>query len=164
MSLSSNAVTGVVPVDVIRPLSGLEFMKALSEGRFPRPPIGKLVDFQLTEVELGQAVFTAMPGEQHYNPLGSVHGGYISTLLDSCMGCAVHTRLAPGQGFTSLELKVNFVRRVSAETGPVRAEGKVIHLGGQIATAEGRLVDANGRLLAHGTTTCLIFRLPDGPK
>jgi uncharacterized protein (TIGR00369 family) len=164
MSLSSNAVTGVVPVDVVRRLSGLEFMKALSEGRFPRPPIANLVDFQLVEVELGRAVFAATPSEEHYNPLGSVHGGYISTLLDSCMGCAVHTRLGPGQGFTSLEIKVNFVRRVSADTGPVRAEGKVIHVGGQIATAEGRLIDADGRLLAHGTTTCLIFRLPEGPK
>jgi uncharacterized protein (TIGR00369 family) len=163
MSFSSNAVTGVVPVDVIRPLSGYEFMKALRDGRFPRPPIANLVDFQLVEVELGRAVFAATPGEEHYNPLGSVHGGYISTLLDSCMGCAVHTRLGPGQGFTSLEIKVNFVRRVSAETGPMRAEGKVIHLGGQIATAEGRLMDADGRLLAHGTTTCLIFRLPERP-
>jgi uncharacterized protein (TIGR00369 family) len=164
MSLSSNVDTGVVPVDVIRHLSGLEFLEALSEGRFPRPPIASLLDFQVVEVEQGRAVFAATPGEQHYNPLGSVHGGYISTLLDSCMGCAVHTRLGPGQGYTSLELKVNFVRRVSADTGPVRAEGKVIHLGGQIATAEGRLIDAGGRLLAHGTTTCLIFRLPDGPK
>jgi uncharacterized protein (TIGR00369 family) len=161
MSLSSNAVTGVVPVDVVRHLSGLEFIIGLSEGRFPRPPIANLMDFQIVEVELGRAVFAATPGQQHYNPLGSVHGGYISTLLDSCMGCAVHTKLGPGQGYTSLELKVNFVRRVSAETGPVRAEGKVIHGGGQIATAEGRLVDAGGRLLAHGTTTCLIFRLPE---
>jgi acyl-coenzyme A thioesterase PaaI-like protein len=106
MALSSNnPATGVVPVDVIRPLSGFEFIKGLGEGRFPRPPIANLVDFQLVEVELGQVVFAATPGEQHYNPLGSVHGGYISTLLDSCMGCAVHTRLAPGQGFTSLELR-----------------------------------------------------------
>jgi len=164
MSLSSNADTGVVPVEVVRHLSGLDFIKGLSEGRFPRPPIADLMDFQVVEVEPGRAVFAATPGEQHYNPLGSVHGGYISTLLDSCMGCAVHTRLTPGQGYTSLELKVNFVRRVSADTGAVRAEGKVIHLGGQIATAEGRLIDAGGRLLAHGTTTCLIFRLPDCPK
>ena len=163
MSLSSNADTGVVPVEVVRHLSGLDFIKGLSEGRFPRPPIADLMDFQVVEVEPGRAVFAATPGEQHYNPLGSVHGGYISTLLDSCMGCAVHTRLGPGQGYTSLEIKVNFVRRVSAETGPMRAEGKVIHLGGQIATAEGRLIDAGGRLLAHGTTTCLIFRLPDRP-
>ncbi len=167
MSLSftdAKAVTGVVPVNAVRPLSGLEFITALSEGRFPKPPIAVLMDFQPVEVERGRVVFAATPGEQHYNPLGSVHGGYISTLLDSCMGCAVHTQLGPGQGYTSLELKVNFVRRVSAETGPVRAEGKVIHVGGQVATAEGRLVDAEGRLLAHGTTTCLIFRLPDGPK
>ncbi|MFZ0206062.1 MAG: PaaI family thioesterase, partial [Roseiarcus sp.] len=158
------AVTGVVPVNAVRPLSGLEFITALSEGRFPKPPIAVLMDFQPVEVERGRVVFAATPGEQHYNPLGSVHGGYISTLLDSCMGCAVHTQLGPGQGYTSLELKVNFVRRVSAETGPVRAEGKVIHVGGQVATAEGRLVDADNRLLAHGTTTCLVFRLPDGPK
>jgi uncharacterized protein (TIGR00369 family) len=161
---SLNADTGVVPVDVVRPLSGFEFIQGLSEGRFPRPPIANLMDFQIVEVEPGRAVFAATPGEQHYNPLGSVHRGYTSTLLDSCMGCAVHTRLGPGQGFTSLELKVNFVRRVSADTGPVRAEGKVIHFGGQIATAEGRLTDEGGRLLAHGTTTCLIFRLPDCPK
>ena len=164
MSLSSAApAVGIVPVDVVRTLSGLEFMVGLSEGRFPKPPIAVLMDFQPVEVERGRVVFAATPGESHYNPLGSVHGGYISTLLDSCMGCAVHTQLGPGQGYTSLELKVNFVRRVSVETGPVRAEGKVIHVGGQIATAEGRLVDAGGRLLAHGTTTCLIFRLPERP-
>jgi uncharacterized protein (TIGR00369 family) len=167
MSLSSidpKAATGVVPVDVVRRLSGLEFIQGLGEGRFPRPPIAALMDFLPVEVERGRVVFEATPGEQHYNPLGAVHGGYISTLLDSCMGCAVHTELGPGQGYTSLELKVNFVRRVSAETGPVRAEGKVIHVGGQVATAEGRLVDADGRLLAHGTTTCLVFRLPERPK
>jgi uncharacterized protein (TIGR00369 family) len=167
MSLSftdPKAVTGIVPVDVVRPLSGLEFITALSEGRFPKPPIAVLMDFQPVEVERGRVVFEATPGEQHYNPLGSVHGGYISTLLDSCMGCAVHTELGPGQGYTTLELKVNFVRRVSTESGTVRAEGKVIHVGGQVATADGRLVDADGRLLAHGTTTCLVFRLPDGPK
>ena len=167
MSLSSidpKVAIGVVPVDVVRRLSGLEFIQGLGEGRFPRPPIATLMDFLPVEAERGRVVFEATPGEQHYNPLGSVHGGYITTLLDSCMGCAVHTELGPGQGYTSLELKVNFVRRVSAETGPVRAEGKVIHVGGQVATAEGRLVDADGRLLAHGTTTCLVFRLPERPK
>ena len=99
MSISSSAakaVTGVVPVDVVRPLSGLEFMRALSDGRFPRPPMAALMDFLAVEVERGRVVFAATPGEQHYNPLGSVHGGYISTLLDSCMGCAVHTELGPG--------------------------------------------------------------------
>jgi uncharacterized protein (TIGR00369 family) len=162
--VSTNRVTGLVPLDVVRPLSGLEFIKGLSEGQFPRPPIAALMDFEPVEVERGRVVFAATPDERHYNPLGSVHGGYISTLLDSCMGCAVHTHLEAGQSFTSLELKVNFIRRVSAETGPVRAEGRVIHVGGQIATAEGRLVDASGRLLAHGTTTCLIFRLPERPS
>src|SRR5271169_3832461 len=99
MSLSFTdlkAVTGVVPVDVVRRLSGLEFMQGLSEGRFPKPPMAALMDFLAVEVERGRVVFAATPGEQHYNPLGSVHGGYISTLLDSCMGCAVHTELGPG--------------------------------------------------------------------
>jgi uncharacterized protein (TIGR00369 family) len=152
---------GVVTVDELRSLSGLQLMQGLLDGQFPPPPIAVLMGFGFSEIEEGRVVFTATPASEHYNPLGSVHGGYISTLLDSCVGCAVHTRLKPGFGYTSLELKVNFVRRVSAETGPVRAEGKVIHLGGQIATAEGRLTDAQGRLLAHATTTCLIFRLPE---
>src|SRR5271156_2229057 len=127
-SIDPKAATGVVPVDVVRRLSGLEFIQGLSDGRFPRPPIAALMDFLPVEVERGRVVFEATPGEQHYNPLGAVHGGYIATLLDSCMGCAVHTELGPGQGYSTLELKVNFVRRVSTETGPVRAEGKVIHV------------------------------------
>ena len=166
MSLASEARadTGVVAVDVVRPLSGLEFIAALADGRFPRPPIATLLDFRPVEVERGRVVFAATPGEQHLNPLGAVHGGYVATLLDSCMGCAIHTELGPGQSYTTLELKVNFVRRVTPDTGPVRAEGEVIHVGSQVATAEDRLVDASGRLLAHATTTCLIFRLPDRPS
>jgi len=151
---------GIVPLDTMRDLSGLEFMTGLTEGRFPPPPIAVLMNFSVVEIAEGRAVFAASPSADHYNPLGGVHGGYISTLLDSCMGCAVHTRLKAGQGYTTLELKVNFIRGVTAETGEVRAEGKVIHVGGQTATAEGRLVDSRGRLLAHGTTTCLIFPLP----
>jgi uncharacterized protein (TIGR00369 family) len=150
----------VVSRETLRALSGVEFMKGLGEGRFPRPPIAALLGFRPIEVEEGMVTFGATPGFDHLNPLGIVHGGYVATLLDSCMGCAVHSRLKPGQGYTTLELKVNFIRAVSPETGPVRAEGKVIHVGGQTATAEGRLIDESGRLLAHATTTCLIFRLP----
>jgi uncharacterized protein (TIGR00369 family) len=160
-STETRADTGVVAVDAVSPLSGLEFITALADGRFPRPPIATLLDFRPVEVERGRVVFAATPGESHLNPLGAVHGGYVATLLDSCMGCAVHTELGPGQSYTTLELKVNFVRRVTPDTGPVRAEGEVIHVGSQVATAEGRLVDASGRLLAHATTTCLIFRLPE---
>ena len=149
-----------LPLETLRELSGLEQMRGMIDGRFPRPPISKLLDFALIEADEGHVVFEATPGFDHYNPLGSVHGGYASTLLDSCMGCAVHTRMKPGQGYTTLELKVNFIRAMKAGTGPVRAIGDIIHVGGQTATAEGRLIDAEGKLLAHGTTTCLVFRLP----
>ena len=123
-------------------------------------PIAALLGFQPAEVESGRAVFVAIPDARHYNPIGSVHGGYAATLLDSCMACAVHSKLKAGQGYTTVELKVNFVTQISADTGEVRAEGKVIHFGKQIASAEGRLTDARGRLLAHATTTCLVFSSP----
>lgn len=151
---------GVVAPDVLSSLSGLEFLQGIADGRFPPPPIAALLSFRPEEVESGRAVFVSTPNCGLYNPIGSVHGGYAATLLDSCMACAVHSKLKAGQGYTTVELKVNFVRPLSAETGPVRAEGKVIHVGRQIATAEGRLTDARGRLLAHATTTCLIFSLP----
>jgi uncharacterized protein (TIGR00369 family) len=159
MTASSQA-PGVAPLDQVRDLSGLEFMRRIHDGRFPPPPIAVLMGFGIIEIGEGLAVFGATPNRDQYNPLGAVHGGYISTLLDSCMGCAVHTGLKAGLGYTTLELKVNFIRGVNADTGPVQAEGKVIHLGKQTATAEGRLTDARGRLLAHGTTTCLIFPMP----
>lgn len=154
------SATGVVDADVLRSLSGLEFLRGIAEGRFPAPPISALLGFQPVEVESGRAVFAATPDVRHYNPIGSVHGGYAATLLDSCMACAVHSQLNAGQAYTTLEFKVNFVRPISANTGEVRAEGKVIHAGQRVASAEGRLTDAHGRLLAHATTTCLIFPLP----
>lgn len=135
-------------------------MQALLEGRLPRAPIAGVIGMTLLEVAPGRVVFGGEPGAQHYNPLGSVHGGYAATLLDSCMGCAVHTTLAAGQGYTTLELKVSYVRGMSASTGPVRAEGSVLNSGRRAAFAEARLLDGTGRLLAHGTTTCLIFPLP----
>lgn len=138
-------------------LSGLEFMKAVFEGRLQPPPIMATIGISGGEVEEGKAVFFGEAGEYLYNPIGVVHGGFAMTILDSAMGCAVHTTLAAGERYTSLETKVNFVRPITAETGPVRCEGVVVHRGGTVATAEGKLIAANtGKLLAHGTSTCLI--------
>jgi len=141
-----------------RALSGLEYLRKIAAGELPRPPIGALMNFSPVEVSEGRAVFSVEPAEYHYNPLGVVHGGLAATLLDSAMGCAVHSALPAGAWYTTLEIKVNFVRAMIAETGVVRCEAKLIHLGGRTATAEGRVVDAAGKLYAHGTTTCLIFR------
>jgi uncharacterized protein (TIGR00369 family) len=150
---------GLVPPEVAATMSGLELLQGMIAGRFPGPPIMELIRFRLVEVENGRAVFTGTPGFEHYNPLGTVHGGYAATLLDSCMGCSVHTTLPKGTGYTTLEFKISLVRAVTADTGPVRAEGKVISSGRRVATAEGRLTDAGGRLLAHATTTCLVFEV-----
>jgi len=140
-------------------LSGLEFIKAVFDGTLPPPPIAATMEFKGAEVDEGRAVFVGDPGEYLYNPIGVVHGGFAMTLLDSAMGCAVHTTLAAGEGYTSLETSVNFVRPITRETGPVRCEGTVLHRGGRIATAEGRLTSQKtGKLLAHGTTTCLVMR------
>jgi uncharacterized protein (TIGR00369 family) len=151
------AKAGVVSMEEARKLSGLEFMQGIVSGKYPIPPIAETMDFTLDEVGPGLAIFSGEGKFAHYNPLGTVHGGWIATLLDSCMGCCVHTMLKPGQGYTSLEIKVNFVRPVLDTSGRVRAEGRVIHMGRTTATAEGKLIDANGKLLAHGTTTCIIF-------
>jgi uncharacterized protein (TIGR00369 family) len=140
-----------------RELSGIEYVRQIFDGELPPPPIAELMGFRGVEFEHGRAVFEMTPGPQHYNPIGTVHGGVALTLLDSAMGCAVHTTLAAGVGYTTLELKANLVRAITAETGLIRCEGSVVHVGSRIGTAEGRLVDAAGKLLAHGTTTCLIF-------
>ena len=155
--MTAEAGYGVVPIEEARAIDGLTLFKGLLEGRFPAPPISKVLGFTVTEVELGRVVFDYLPVYDHYNPLGSVHGGIAATLLDSVMGCCIHTTLKAGIGYTTVEIKVNYVRAMTDKTGPVRAEGKVINTGSRIATAEGRLVDASGKLLAHGTTTCLIF-------
>ena len=138
-------------------LSGLEYIHAIFAGELPPPPIAVLMGFRGVEATPGRAVFEMEPGPQHYNPIGSVHGGVALTLLDSAMGCAVHTLLDAGVRYTTLEVKTNFVRPMTAETGLIRCEGTVIHRGGRVATAEGRILDDAGKLLAHGTTTCLIL-------
>ena len=140
-------------------LSGLEFIKAIFDGKLPSPPITATMGFTGGSIEEGKVTFVGEPGEHLYNPIGVVHGGFAMTLLDSAMGCAVHTTLGVGEAYTTLEAKVNFVRPITLETGPVRCEGTVIHRGGTIATAEGRVIaDRTGKLLAHGTTTCLVLK------
>jgi uncharacterized protein (TIGR00369 family) len=141
-------------------MSGLDYLRAIQNGDVPAPPIVLLLDMSIEEVEPGRAVFELVPAEYHFNPIGMVHGGVLTTLLDSAMGCAVHAMLPAGSAYTTLELKVNFLRRVTTETGRLRCEGSVIHLGRTVATAEGRIVDGDGRLVAHATTTCLVA-LPD---
>jgi uncharacterized protein (TIGR00369 family) len=141
-----------------RQLRGMDYIQAIFAGELPAPPISQLMGFRGVSAEPGRAVFEMEPGPQHYNPIGSVHGGVALTLLDSAMGCAVHTLLEAGVGYTTLELKTNFVRPITADTGLIRCEGVVIHQGSRIATAEGKLTDSSGKLLAHGTTTCLIFQ------
>ncbi len=155
--MADQAGYGVVPVETMKGMSGLEFVQAICDGRLPQPPICELLGFALVEVSYGLAVFEGTPGRRHYNPLGSVHGGYAATLLDSCMGCAVQTTLARGIGYTTLEFKVNLLKAISDTTGPVRAEGRILSSGRRIATSDGRLTDAQGRLLATGTTTCLVM-------
>jgi uncharacterized protein (TIGR00369 family) len=139
-------------------ISGIAYLKALQSGELPPPPFAVLLDISMHEVSEGRVVFTAEPSEFHYNPLGTVHGGVMATLLDSALGCAVQSMLPAGTSYTTLELKVNFLRPVTAKTGTIYAEGKIIHLGGRVATAEGRVTDAAGKLYAHGTTTCIILR------
>ncbi len=138
-------------------MAGIDYIRALLNGDLPAPPIARLMGFTLVEAEVGRAVFACEPGEYHYNPIGAVHGGLAATLLDSAMGCAIHTTLAAGAGYTTVELHINYLRPLTRDTGTVRCEGKTIHVGRQLATAEARIVDANGKLYAHGTTTCLVF-------
>ncbi|HRI50981.1 MAG TPA: PaaI family thioesterase [Pseudomonadota bacterium] len=138
-------------------MSGLEYMRSILKGEVSMAPIGLMLDIRLIEAEEGRIVLTVDPAEYHYNPIGSVHGGVISTLLDSAMGCAIHTLLPQGTGYSTVDLHLNFVRPITAATGTVRAEGKSIHLGKRFATAEGRVVDGDGKLYAHSTTTCLIL-------
>jgi len=139
--------------------SGLEALREVFEGRLPPPPIAETMGFTGVHVEEGKAVFEGEPAEYLYNPIGVVHGGFAMALLDSAMGCAVHSTMKVGERYTTLEVKTNFVRPITVDTGRVRCEGVVIHRGGTIATAEGKLIAIeSGKLLAHGTTTCLIAR------
>jgi len=139
-------------------ISGLDYLVAIKDGRIPQPPAARLLGYRLSEVERGRAVFELEPAEYHYNPFATVHGGVTGTLLDSAMTAAVLSTLGVGLACSTLELKVNFVRPIAGGVGVVRAEGKVLHLGSSIATAEGKLLDGAGKLYAHAVTTCAIVR------
>lgn len=152
---------GVSPLGEMRRRSGLQFLQDIVAGVLPLPPIGKAMNFFPIEATEGRVVFQGTPRFDFYNPIGSIHGGWACTLLDSCMSCAVQTTLKAGFAYTTGELKVNMVRPIAENTGPLRAEGRVIHPGRQLATAEGKIFGPDGKLYAHGTTTCLIFPLPE---
>jgi uncharacterized protein (TIGR00369 family) len=156
-SVNEKIQYGVVPTETLLSYDGLSFLKAIAEGTLPAPPITETLGFTLTEVEAGRVVFVGTPQFRHYNPIGVVHGGFAATLLDSALGCAVHSTLAKGEGYTTLELKVNLVRAITSETGPLSAEGRIIYRGRTVGTAEASLKDSGGKLYAHGTTTCMIF-------
>ena len=141
-----------------RDVDGLSFLRMLASGEVPPPPIATTLGFTVEAVEEGRVVFGMQPAEYHFNPIGSVHGGVYATLLDSAMGCAVHTTLPVGSRYTSLDISVKFLRALGADSGPVRCEGVVVHRGGRTALAEGRLLDGDGRLCAHATSTCMLFR------
>lgn len=149
---------GTVTADRQKEMSGLEFVQGLVEGTLPFNSIAQTLGYDVTEAESGRVVITAEPNDTHLNPAGTVHGGFSATLLDSCMGLAILSTLEKGVGQTTLEFKISLVRPITPETGPIKAEGVVMSRGRRVGTAEGRITDGKGRLLAHGTTTCLIFQ------
>lgn len=158
--LNAGVGPGVAKPAQVAGLSGLELMRAMLRGDLPFASIAQTLDFLLLEVDEGRALFQGTPGPAHLNPMGTVHGGWYATLLDSALGCAVHTMMPPGRAYTTAELGINLVRSIGANVARVRAEGKVIHCGRQLATAEGRLYGPDGTLYAHATTTCLVFDVP----
>ena len=148
---------GVSTREQVAGMSGLELLRAIIDGRLPAAPITKTLDFALVEAEPGRVAFQGRPSAAHYNPLGTVHGGWFATLLDSAVACAVHSLLPPGKAYTTAELKINIVRPLTDKVPLVRAEGNIIHFGGRMGTAEGRLSGPDGKLYAHASTTCFIF-------
>jgi len=148
---------GTVGAERQREMSGLEFVRGLVDGTLPLNTIAQTLGYDVSEVESGRVVVTAIPSSIHLNPAGTVHGGFAATLLDSCMGLAVQSTLEQGAGQTTLEFKISLLRPITPETGVIKAEGIVLNRGRRVGTAEGRITDGKGRLLAHGTTTCLIF-------
>lgn len=148
-----------VSVAASRDRSGIELLRAIVEGAVPPPPVAQLLDMSIDAVESGRVLFSLEPAEWMYNPIGSVHGGVAATILDSCMGCAVHTLLPPGVGYTTSDLQIRYSRGMTVDTGRVLAEGKVVHAGRRLATAEGRLtVQESGKLIAHATAGCVVLR------
>jgi uncharacterized protein (TIGR00369 family) len=153
---------GVTPTGIMASMPGIDFVRAIFSGKLPEPPIMQTVEPFNSIAEPGVVVMHSIPGFRHYNPIGSVHGGYAAILLDSAMGLAVQSMLPAGTGYTTLEFKISFIRGMTKDTGAVRTEGRVLNVGRRAATAEARITDAKGRLLAHATTTCLVFEIPKG--
>src|SRR5712664_4247427 len=153
---------GVTPTEVMASMAGIDFVRAIFDGKLPAPPIMQTVEPFDSTAEPGVVVMHSLPGYRHYNPIGSVHGGYAATLLDSAMGLAVHSALPAGTGYTTLEFKVSFIKGMTKDSGVVRTEGRTLNVGRRVATAEARMTDSKGRLLAHATTTCLVFEFPKG--
>jgi uncharacterized protein (TIGR00369 family) len=151
---------GVMPVEAMASMAGIDVVRGIFDGTLPQPPIMQGVEPFDCTAEPGVVVMHSVPTLHHYNPIGSVHGGYAAILLDSAMGLSVHSMLPPGSGYTTLEFKISFIRGMSKDSGTVRTEGKVLNVGRRAATAEARITDAKGRLLAHATTTCLVFEFP----
>ena len=141
-----------------RMMSGIEYMRKMMAGELPPSGMVQLLNLKLVEVSEGHAVFTVQANESHYNGLGIAHGGLAATLLDSALGCAINSMMPAGKIFTTLEMKINYVRPITRESGEVQCEANVIHIGGRVATAEGRITDEDGKLYAHGTATCMLFR------
>ncbi len=154
----TNRTVGTVPLSEVQRQAGVDFLRGILEGRYPQPPISAVMPLAPVEVEVGRVVFRAIPNETFYNPIGSVHGGYASLLLDTAMGCAVHSTLKPGEGYTTLEIKIAFHKPITHDIGELRIEGTIVSRGARVASADGRVRDATGNLVASGTTTCLIFQ------
>lgn len=159
-SIAGGGKPGLARMEQLVGKNGCEILEAMMSGELPFPPMNETMNMTLLEVEHGRAVFQGIPLARHYNPLGTVHGGWFAALLDSAMGCAVQSTLPAGRSYTSAELSINIVRSASHKIGPLRAVGTVIHHGRQIATAEARIEDKKGKLYAHATTTCFVFDVP----
>jgi uncharacterized protein (TIGR00369 family) len=157
MDANGRSQVGIVPRDVATSMSGLAFLAALRDGSLVRPPFSDTTDIRPVEIELGRIVFEGTPSERFYNPMGTVHGGWIATLLDTAMACAIQSMLPAGQSYTTLELKTNFIRPVFESTGVLRCEGVALSVGGRVGSSEGKVFDGNGNLVAHGLETCLIM-------
>ena len=151
---------GVTPTHIMASMPGIDFVRAIFAGQLPTPPILQTVEPFDSTAEPGVITFHSIPGFRHYNPIGSVHGSYAAALLDSAMGLAVHSMLPAGTGYTTLEFKISFIKGMTKDTGAVRTEGRTLNVGRRAATAEARITDAKGRLVAHATTTCLVFEIP----
>ncbi len=163
MPSEASAGFGLLSAESLGALSGLDLLRGMMSGHYPAPPVAQTAGMRIVEATEGCVAFDGEPHARFFNPLGTIHGGWASTLLDTVMACAVHSLLKPGQAYTTAEFKIHFVRPILPTTGMVRAVGTIVHAGARMATSEGRITDGKGRLLAHGTETCMIFEMRTKP-